>query len=245
MSAEHARLPRLLVLLLALLGGACGGSSPDEAPERTTFGDGYAGDEHAQQPASPRLTPPDDAARIIVLGDSLAAGLHLAERFAFPALLEQALLAEGHAVRVVNAGSSGDTTDGGLGRLDWQLNQSPAIVVIELGGNDGLRGHPVADIEANLRELVQRVRAAGAEPMLLGMQMPTSHGLEYTSAFREMYARVAEDLDVAFVPDFLDGVGGVPEMNLPDGIHPTPEGHERLAQNVLPALRALVDELQP
>jgi len=240
-----------LALLAALLAAlvwlpACGGSSAPERerdPQRRTFGDGYAGDATAAEPAGQTRQPPPGAARLVVLGDSLAAGLHLPARQAFPHRVEQALLAEGHAVDVVNAGVSGDTTAGGLTRLDWVLKQQPAIVVIELGGNDGLRGRAVSDVEADLRALVQGVRARGATPLLLGMLMPTSHGPDYTRAFREAYARVADELDVAFVPGFLDGVGGVPSMNLPDGIHPTPEGHERLAENVLPALRELVEEL--
>ena len=243
----HSSPTALLVLTFALLVGsltACGDAPPQsERDERTTFGDGYAADAVEAAPAQDeRLTPTPNAARIVVLGDSLAAGLHLPSRQAFPALLEQALLRDGHAIQLVNAGVSGDDTAGGLARLDWVLGRDPAIVILELGGNDGLRGRAVADVESNLRALVAGIRERQATPLLLGMQMPTSHGAEYATAFRQVYERVAEDLSVAFVPDFLAGVGGIPSMNLPDGIHPTPEGHARLAENVLPALRELVRE---
>ncbi|HUF78465.1 MAG TPA: arylesterase, partial [Thermoanaerobaculia bacterium] len=137
---------------------------------------------------------------VVFLGDSLTAGLGLAEAEAFPALIEQELRGEGFAVRVVNAGVSGDTSAGGLARLDWILAQGPAVVVVGLGANDGLRGLPVEATEGNLRSIVRRSRQAGARVVLLGMRIPPSYGLDYAGRFERLYEEVADDLDVPLVP---------------------------------------------
>jgi len=209
-----------LALLLAGSGAlsACGADA-----EPTSLRDASA------QPEAPAI--PADAPLVVFLGDSIAAGLHLDPEDAFPAVLQRRLTAEGLPFRLINAGVSGDTTAGGRSRVDWLLRQDPDVVVVELGGNDGLRGQPLESVEANLRAILERVQAAGARPVLFGMDVPTSYGSEYAAGFRALYPRLAESLDVPFVPTFLDGVGAVPELNLPDGIHPTPEGHERLACN--------------
>ena len=183
--------------------------------------------------------------KVAFLGDSVSAGLQLAADQAFPALLARRLRARGQPIELLNAGVSGDTTAGGLRRADWILKQRPDIVVVELGANDGLRGVALQSIERNLRGIVEKVRAAGATPLLLGMRLPPSYGAEYTERFAAIYPRIARELDVAFVPFFMEGVAGVTAMNLEDGIHPTAEGHARLADNVEPALRELVgSELQ-
>jgi acyl-CoA thioesterase-1 len=176
----------------------------------------------------------------VFLGDSLTAGYGLDADQAFPALIGRALAAEGLPARVVNAGVSGDTTAGGVRRLDWILRQSPDVVVVELGANDGLRGLDLAESEANLRQIVQRARAAGATVLLLGMQMPPSHGPEYAQRFRDLYPRLARELGVPLVPLLLEGVAGDPKLNQEDGIHPTAEGQKILATNVLTLLRPLV-----
>ena len=178
--------------------------------------------------------------RVVFLGDSLTAGLGLEADQAFPALVGRALAAEGLPVQPVNAGVSGDTTAGGLRRLDWVLRQKPDVVVVGLGGNDGLRGTELRTPEENLRAIVQKCRSAGASVLLLGMQIPPSYGPEYAQRFRDIFPRLARELDVPLVPFMLEGVGGRPEMNLPDGIHPTAEGHRRVAENVLPQLRDIV-----
>jgi acyl-CoA thioesterase-1 len=228
------------LLLIALLVAGCGdergapAALPGEAPSQA------AGIEAV--PAAPAI--PADAPLVAVLGDSLAAGLHLAAEQAFPAVLQRNLAAVGLPFRLVNAGVSGDTSAGGLRRIDWILQQKPAVLVVELGGNDGLRGQDVAGVEANLRAIVQRAQAAGARVVLLGVQVPTSLGAEYGARFAAVYPRIASELGVAFVPGFLDGVGGVPEMLLEDGLHPTPAGHRRLAQNIAPTLRSALEELR-
>ncbi len=188
---------------------------------------------------------PEEAPLVVFLGDSLTAGLGLAEDEAFPARIEAALAAEGFPVRVVNAGVSGDTSAGGVARLDWLLSQGPQVVVVGLGANDGLRGLPLEATEENLRQIVVRSRAAGAEVVLLGMRIPPSYGLDYAGRFRDLYEGVADDLDVPLVPFLLDGVAAKPALNLPDRIHPNARGHEVMAETVYPYVAdALEDALQ-
>jgi acyl-CoA thioesterase-1 len=177
---------------------------------------------------------------VVFLGDSLTAGLGLPADLAYPALLARALSADGLAVRVINAGVSGDTTAGGLRRLRWLLAQHPAVVVVGLGGNDALRGQPVGEIERNLRSIVAQARQAGAQVLLLGMQIPPNYGPDYTAAFAAIYPRVARDLQVPLVPFLLAGVGGVAELNQADGIHPTAAGQVKVAANVKPYLEQLL-----
>lgn len=182
------------------------------------------------------------APSILIIGDSLTAGYGVGEEEAFPALLGRRLTAAGYDVEVVNAGVSGDTTAGGLHRLDWLLRQEPDILVVGLGGNDGLRGLPLGVTEMNLRDIVRRGRDAGADILLLGMLMPPNYGPEYTDGFAAVYPRVASEEGVELVPFLLAGVGGRPELNQPDGIHPTAAGHEIVADNVFEKLRALVEK---
>lgn len=180
---------------------------------------------------------------ILFLGDSLTAGYGLAESQAFPALIERELVAEGVEARVVNAGVSGDTTAGALARLDWVLSQEPDVVVVGLGGNDGLRGLDLAATEENLRRIVETSRQAGARVILLGMRIPPNYGLDYAGRFRDMYEEVADDLDVALVPFLLEGVAAKPALNLPDRIHPNARGHEILAETVYPYVEEELEEL--
>jgi len=201
--------------------------------------------QRAQPPAPPAATRSAAGPRVVFLGDSITAGLGLDAEQAFPALLAETLGREGLPVQVVNAGVSGDTTAGGLRRLDWLLRQKPDVVVVGLGGNDGLRGLELKASEENLRGIVRKSREAGADVLLLGMLIPPNYGPEYTSQFRELYPRVAKELDVPLVPFVLEGVGGNLRLNQPDGIHPTAEGHQIVAQNVLPHLRPLVTERAP
>jgi acyl-CoA thioesterase-1 len=214
-----------VTLVLPVFTGACGG----EAPARTAT-------PVARTPAATEQGP-----TIVFLGDSLSAGLHLAKDEAFPAALQRLLAAEELPFRLINAGTSGDTTAGGLRRIDWLLKQEPDWVVIELGGNDGLRGVPVKEIEANLRAIVAKVRSAGARAALLGLCLPGNYGREYREGFEALYRRVAEDLELPFQPCFLTGVGDVPALMLPDGIHPTAAGHQKLAETLAPLFRSLLE----
>lgn len=177
---------------------------------------------------------------MVFLGDSLTAGLGLGESEAFPALVGGLLAQRGIVVRIVNAGVSGDTSAGGLARVDWVLSLQPEILVVALGANDGLRGQPVDSIAANLREIVRRARAAGSRVLLAGMKMPPNYGPEYTRDFEALYVRLARELDLPFLPFLLEGVATIPELNQPDGLHPTAEGQRKIADLVAEALLPLL-----
>jgi acyl-CoA thioesterase-1 len=178
--------------------------------------------------------------RVVFLGDSLTAGLGLGEEVAYPAIAGELLAQRGVPVRVVNAGVSGDTSAGGLARVDWLLSLQPDILVLALGANDGLRGQPVPGIEANLREIVRRARAAGARVVLAGMKMPPNYGPDYTRDFEALYVRLAKELDLPFIPFLLAGVAADPGLNQADGIHPTAEGQRIVARLVADALQPLL-----
>ena len=181
---------------------------------------------------------------VVYLGDSLAAGLGVAEGEAFPALVEELLRQEGRVIRTVNAGVSGDTSAGGLSRLNWLLRQSPDVVVVELGANDGLRGLEPEMTEHNLRQIVQQSRAAGARVLLVGMKVPPNYGGDYAGRFEEVYPRLAGELGVALMPFLLEGVAGDPALNLGDGIHPNAAGQQRVAANIAPYLREVLSVLE-
>ncbi|MFN7943258.1 MAG: arylesterase [Thermoanaerobaculia bacterium] len=186
--------------------------------------------------------PPEerDGPTVVFLGDSLTAGFGVDEDQAYPARVAATLAERGIAARVVNAGVSGDTSAGGLARIDWLLRQKPDLLVVELGANDALRGQPLAGIESNLRAIVVKATAAGATVLLVGMQIPTNYGPEYTAGFRDLYPRLAKETNVALLPFLLEGVAARPELNQGDGIHPNPEGHQRVAATVLAALEPLL-----
>ncbi len=179
---------------------------------------------------------------MLFFGDSLTAGYGLDPDEAFPALVQRKLEARGGGWRVVNAGLSGETTAGGLRRLDWILRQKVDIFVIELGGNDGLRGIPPETSRANLTAMIKRIRARypDVKVVLAGMQMPTNMGPDYTRQFAAMYPAITEETKVVLIPFLLEGVGGIPELNLPDGIHPTAKGHQIVAETVWRTLQPLL-----
>ena len=190
-------------------------------------------------PAAPAPVPAD-APLVVFLGDSLTAGLGLPVDQAFPAVVAAELARRGKPIRAVNAGVSGDTTAGGLRRAEWVLSQRPAVVVLALGANDGLRGLPLAEAERNLRAIVGRARTAGAKVLLCGMLIPTSYGPEYQEGFGALFPRVAKSEGLPLVPFLLEGVAGRKELNLEDGIHPHAGGQRLLAANVLPPLVPLL-----
>ncbi len=191
-------------------------------------------------PLLPRRPPPG-APVVVFLGDSLTAGLGLDGDQAYPALLARRLAEQGTPARVINAGVSGDTTAGGLSRLDWLLRQKPDVIVVGLGGNDGLRGVDLAQTESNLREIVRRAKAAGVRVLLLGMRIPPNYGPEYTSRFEAMYPEIAREQGVPLVPFLLEGVGGIADLNQEDAIHPTAKGQEIVADNVEPYLLEMLE----
>lgn len=179
---------------------------------------------------------------VVFYGDSLTAGYGLDPDEAYPALIQRKLEASGRSWRAVNAGVSGETTSGGLRRLDWVLRQPVDVFVLALGGNDGLRGVAPEVTRRNLQAIVDRVRARYPQAVVViaGMQMPPSMGSQYTDAFRRVFPAVAEASGAALIPFLLEGVGGIPEMNQADQIHPTAEGQERIAENVWQVLRPLL-----
>lgn len=181
---------------------------------------------------------------ILVLGDSLSAGYGLRPGEGWVSLLERKLEAEGYPHRVVNASISGDTTRGALARLPRALEvHDPDLVVIELGGNDGLRGFPPEVMRGNLLELIELSRASGAHVLLLGMHLPANYGAAYTERFHQVFVDIASEREVPFLPFFLDGVALEPAMMQPDGIHPNAAAQPRLLANVWPALRPLLATL--
>ncbi len=179
---------------------------------------------------------------VLFFGDSLTAGYGIDPDEAYPALIQKKIEDAGLPWRVVNAGLSGETSAGGLRRLDWILRQRVDIFVIELGGNDGLRGIAPATTRSNLEDMIKRIRQRYPEVVvvLAGMQMPTNMGLDYTREFAAIYPDVARQTEAVLIPFLLEGVGGVPALNLPDGIHPTPEGHAIVADTVWQTLRPLL-----
>jgi len=178
---------------------------------------------------------------VLVVGDSISAGLGLDSSTGWVALLEQRLDQEGLTQPVINASISGDTSTGGLSRLPALLSaHQPALVIIELGGNDGLRGQSPAQLQQNLAHMVKLAKNAGARVLLLGMRLPPNYGKRYTQSFEGVYAEVAEQQQIALVPFFLEGVGGVEGMMQADGIHPAARAQPRLLENVWPLLRAML-----
>jgi acyl-CoA thioesterase-1 len=171
---------------------------------------------------------------IIALGDSLTAGLGVAEEEAYPALLQEKLQQGGHNWRVINAGISGETSSGALSRVNWIIAQQPDIVILETGANDGMRGIPPRVIKKNISQTVHLLKESGVEVILAGMQMLQNLGPVYTEKFAGIYPAVAEEQQVILIPFFLEQVAGNPSLNLPDTIHPTPAGHRIVAQTVYP-----------
>ncbi|WP_255575337.1 arylesterase [Caldovatus aquaticus] len=184
--------------------------------------------------------------RLLMLGDSLTAGYGLPAAQSLPARLEAALRARGRAVRVVNAGVSGDTAAGGRARLDWALaalpEDAPAAAIVALGANDGLRGLPAGELHANLAAILDGLGRRGVPALLAGMYAPPNLGPDYGREFAEAYRRLArERSEVVFYPFLLEGVAGDPALNQPDGIHPNPRGVEEIVRRMLPAVETLLD----
>ena len=183
--------------------------------------------------------------RIVVLGDSLTAGYGLGGDDSFPARLEAALKAEGIEARVINAGVSGDTSAGGLRRLDWALAEGPegppAALIVELGANDALRGLDPGKVEENLDAILTQAKARGLRVLLTGMRAPPNFGRDYTEEFDALYPRLAARHDVLLYPFFLDGVAADRSLNQEDGIHPNPAGVAVIVERILPYVKRLIE----
>ncbi|WLG97408.1 arylesterase [Pseudomonas sp. R3-56] len=181
------------------------------------------------------------AGTVLIVGDSISAAFGLDTRQGWVSLLEQRLKAEGFDDKVVNASISGDTSAGGLARLPTLLAaHKPELVVLELGGNDGLRGQPPTQLQQNLAAMIDSSRASGAKVLLLGMQLPPNYGRRYTEAFSKVYSTLAEEKKVPLVPFFLKDVGGVQGMMQGDGLHPSVAAQGKLLENVWPTLKPLL-----
>jgi len=186
-------------------------------------------------------TPARSQERVIVaFGDSLTAGLGVPAAQAYPALLAARLRAEGYPYRVVNAGVSGDTTAGGLRRVDRALRLGPEVVILELGINDALRGQDLETVRSNLHQLVERFQSAGVRVLIAGMRLPPNYGAGYGATFQRLYEEVARKRGAALMPFFLDGVAGDPRLNQPDGVHPTADGYRLIVDRLWPYLRPLL-----
>lgn len=182
----------------------------------------------------------DDRPRIVAFGDSLTAGLGVSTDDAYPSQLQRKLDSAGYRYRVINAGVSGDTTAGGLRRLPWVLKSKPLIVILELGGNDGLRGLNLQETMANLEQMIQRLQSASVTVVLAGMKLPPNYGVEYTSGFESIYPALAKKYGLLLIPFFLDGVAGSVSLNQADGIHPTGEGYRIIVEKIFDVMKPLL-----
>ena len=177
----------------------------------------------------------DKEKTIIFYGDSLTAGYGLGPEYAFPALIDKQLEEEGKSFKVVNAGVSGETSSGGLTRIDWVLNQKVDVFILELGANDGLRGIPPEETLRNLQGIIDKVHAKfpDCKIIIAGMMVPPNMGPEYSKKFATVFPSLSKNNDAPLIPFLLEGVAGDPDLNLPDGIHPTAEGHKIVARNIM------------
>ncbi|HJU43260.1 MAG TPA: arylesterase [Vicinamibacterales bacterium] len=221
---------RTIVLICVVVTVSSCGREP--APQATTSLKLEAG-----PPASTVVTPKP---RIVFLGDSLTAGLGLPSDQSYPSLIGKKLKENGYDYEIVNAGVSGDTSAGGVRRLDWSLEGDVRALVVALGANDGLRGLPTDEMKKNLERVLDRAKERNIPVVLAGMEAPPNNGPEYTREFRQVYADLAKEYDVRFVPFLLRGVAGNASLNQGDGIHPNARGAEMVADLVWPELEPLV-----
>ncbi|MFZ5827235.1 MAG: arylesterase [Bacillota bacterium] len=232
----------LLVVLILALGTAGCAKKPKPETEAKQATPAPA----AQQQRS-RIKSPDPTIDrtgwpvIVAFGDSLTAGLGVPLEQNYPSQLQAELDERGYKYHVVNAGISGDTTAGGLNRVESVLQHNPAIVILELGANDGLQGKSTEQMEQNLAQIIERLQKTGAQVVLAGMHAPPNYGPEYTQSFYKVFEELARRYQLPFIPFILDQVGGVPELNLADGIHPTAEGYTIVVnRNLLPVLETVL-----
>lgn len=225
--------------LLAVLPGGCNRGEPPPAS-----GDTAQPQPQPREPEAPRGSSDGDGRpKVVCLGDSLTAGLGLVETQAYPGILQKKIDAAELPFEVVNAGVSGDTSAGGLRRLDWSLEGNVKVLVVALGGNDALRGLSAADMRNNLAAIVARARAKGIVVVIAGMQAPPNFGEEYTAAFRKVFVDVSSEYRTPLIPFLLDKVAGEPSLNQPDGIHPNAQGAEIVAETVWNALHPILQQM--
>ncbi|HEU4597566.1 MAG TPA: arylesterase [Pyrinomonadaceae bacterium] len=215
----------LFLSAVSLLG--CGGDRASSTPEAAP---------------APAATPAQTLPKIVAFGDSLTAGYGLNPKQSYPALLQQKLDADGYKYEVVNAGVSGDTSAGGLRRLDWSLEGGDVrFLILELGANDFLRGQPVKETRRNLSQIIERAKSRGVRVLLAGMYTTTNSGDVYLGEIDETFKSLASEHDVPLIPFFLENVAGKRELNLDDGVHPNAEGTKIVADTVYKYLKPLLD----
>lgn len=225
----------LKVAFFVIFLGSCTASSDSVQP---------VGNSTQSETTSKEIVRSDARKTILFFGDSITAGFGIDEDEAFPALIQQKLDSLGLQWKAVNAGLSGETSAGGLRRIDWLLQQKIDILVLELGGNDGLRGVSPEQTRQNLAGIIEKTRATYPDCIIIlaGMQIPPNLGIDYTNAFAKVFTDVAESHDTQLIPFILEGVGGDPRLNLPDGIHPTAQGHRIVAETVWDYLQPMIDD---
>lgn len=231
-----SRFLRAIVLLTLVTGFGCGGESkPPADTALATAAVAVPG-----EPSPARAAPANDTPRIVFLGDSLTAGLGLEPEQSYPSLLQHRLTERGYPYEVINAGVSGDTSAGGLRRLDWSLDGNVKVLVVALGANDALRGLSPEEMHKNLAEIVDRASAKGITVLLAGMEAPPNYGVDYTAQFRRVYGELARSHKVRFIPFLLEGVAGIGSLNQGDGIHPNVRGAQMVADLVWASLEPVL-----
>jgi acyl-CoA thioesterase-1 len=231
----HLSLP--IFFATCLLAAACGRGDRSDASESRQPSESSAAaaiEDRSAPPARPK---------IVALGDSLTAGYGLVESASYPAVLQELIDRDGYEFEVVNAGVSGDTSAGGLRRLDWTLDGNVRVLIVALGANDGLRGLSVDEMKQNLTTIIRRARERNVVVILAGMEAPPNYGQEYATAFRQTFRDVAQQERVLFLPFLLDKVAGQSALNQSDGIHPNERGARTVADTVWTVLRPLLDQL--
>jgi len=243
MLLAQLRRSRLGLAALCILTAACGGGVGACSVGCDSVDTGRPPEAAAKAPPAVDPTAPPARPRIVALGDSLTAGYGLVESQSYPSLLQAKLDADGYQFEVVNAGVSGDTSAGGLRRVDWALEGDVRVLVLALGANDGLRGLSVQEMQQNLSAIIAKARQKNAVVILAGMEAPPNYGQEYATAFRQAYREVAQRDRVLFIPFLLDKVAGLSALNQGDGIHPNEQGTRIVADTVWAVLRPLLDQM--
>lgn len=211
----------------------CGSSGPKDVTQTPTV--------HASSPPKTPATPADARPLIVAFGDSLSAGFGAEPGKSFPDYTQKLIDAAGYRYRVFNAGVSGDTTSDGVERMPEVIALHPAIVLLEFGGNDGLRGLPVSTTKANLAHMIEELQKSGAKVLLAGMTLPRNYGPDYIAAFDKVYVELAQQYRIPRIPFLLDGVGGVQRLMQNDGIHPTAQGNVIVAKTVFRYLEPMLE----
>ena len=236
-------LTKLLFCLLLIVLSGCDRANAPSPPSSSAPREGIGqqlGTDVTAQPGRPKAQISAERPRIVAFGNSLTAGLGVAQHESYPAQLQQKLDAVGYSYRVINAGVSGETTAGGLRRVPWVLKSQPSIVIVELGANDGLRGLSLQETKNNLERIVQQLQQSSVTVVLAGMKLPPNYGMEYTAGFQALYGALANQYHLTMIPFFLDGVASSSLLNQADGIHPTGEGYRVIVEKVFPALEPLL-----